>query len=90
MIKKIKAENTFEIIKEAVKLALSEMDITTKDDLKYLPDKDTFFEENLKILKRLDNIEEQTKMLSNRTYDNTDRIEKLKNIHPNYAHPTLA
>jgi len=88
MVKKNK--NTFEIIKEAVKVALSEMDITTKDDLKYLPDKDTFFEENLKILKRLDNIEEQTKMLSNRTYDNTERIEKLHNIHPHNSHPAFA
>ena len=90
MIKKIKTENTFEIIKEAVKLALSEMDITTKDDLKYLPDKDTFFEENLKILKRLDNIEEQTKMLSSRTYDNTEKIEKLEKIHPHNTHLAFA
>ncbi|MEK7472981.1 MAG: hypothetical protein AAB625_03000 [Patescibacteria group bacterium] len=85
-----KNENTFEIIKEAVKVALGEMDITTKDDLKYLPDKDTFFEETLKIMKRLDNIEEQTKMLSNRTYDNTDKIEKLQKIHPHNSHQVFA
>ncbi len=83
-------ENIFKVIKEAVKVALDEMDITTKEDLKYLPDKDTFFEENLKILKRLDDIEDQMKMVSGRTYDNTDRIEELEKIHPHNSHPAFA
>lgn len=90
MIKKSRTNNTFEVIKEAVKLALSEMDIVTKEDLKYLPNKDTFFEENLKVLKRLDNIEEQTKMLSGRTYDNTERIEELEKLHPHNSHTVFA
>ncbi len=61
-----------------------------KEKLGNLPDKNTFYEENLKILKRLDDIETQTKMLSSRTYDNTDKIEKLERIHPHYSHPNFA
>lgn len=85
-----KAGNTFELIKEALVLASEELGLVTKKDLEYLPTKDQFYEETLKIMKRLDNIEEQTKMLSSRTYDNTDKIEKLETIHPHNSHPAFA
>lgn len=61
-----------------------------KEKFGNLPTKDQFYEENLKIYKRLDNIEEQTKMLSSRTYDNTDKIEKFQKIHPHNSHPIFA
>lgn len=50
------------------------------------PTKDEFYEETLKVLKKLDDIEEQMTMLSGRTYDNTDRIENLEKLHPNGKH----
>lgn len=55
-----------------------------------LPTKDEFYEQNLKILKRLDDVEEQGKMLNSRTYDNTDRIDELEKLHPNSTHPVFA
>lgn len=90
MIKKTKPKSTFDLIKEAMILASEELGLVTKKDLEYLPTKDQFYEETLKIMKRLDNIEEQTKMLSNRTYDNTDKIEKLQKIHPHNSHSAFA
>lgn len=55
-----------------------------------LPTKDQLYEQNLKILKRLDDVEAQGKILSSRTYDNTDKIAKLEKIHPHNSHPTFA
>lgn len=44
------------------------------------PNKDEFYEETLKMLTKLDNIETQMTMLSGRTYDNTEKIEKLETL----------
>lgn len=86
LLKKIKM-----MFDESLEVKLDEkLDEKFKDKLGNLPTKDQFYEETLKIMKRLDNIEEQTKMLSSRTYDNTDKIDKLEKIHPQNSHPTFA
>lgn len=65
------------LLEEVLEYKLDEkLEEKFKDKLGNLPTKDQFYEETLKIMKRLDNIEEQTKMLSSRTYDNTDKIDK--------------
>ncbi|MEK7169112.1 MAG: hypothetical protein AAB778_03810 [Patescibacteria group bacterium] len=61
-----------------------------KEKFGNLPTKDQFYIENLKIYKRLDDVESQGKMLSSRTYDNTDKIAKLEKIHPHNTHPVFA
>lgn len=76
----------FDVIKQALSVAIDEADLVTKKDLEYLSNKDEFYKETLKMLKKLDNIEEQMTMLSGRTYDNTDGIENLENLHPNGKH----
>ncbi len=86
LLKKIKV-----MFDESLELKLDEkLDEKFKDKLGNLPTKDQFYEETLKIMKRLDNIEEQTKMLSSRTYDNTDKIGKLEKIHPHNSHSAFA
>lgn len=86
LLKKIKV-----MFDESLEVKLEEkLDEKFKEKLGNLPTKDQFYEETLKIMKRLDNIEEQTKMLSSRTYDNTDRIEKLQKIHLHNSHPAFA
>ena len=85
MVKK-NDNDLFELMKQAVQVVFEEKEVITRDDLKYLPTKDEFYEENLKILKRLDDIELQMKMLSSRTYDNTDRIDVLEKLHPKGKH----
>ena len=85
-----KNDDIIEAIKEAVGVIIEEKGLVTKSDLGYLPSKDQFYEETLKVLNKLDSIEMQMKMLSSRTYDNTDRIEKLQNIHPHNSHLAFA
>lgn len=79
-------KNVFDVVKQAVSVAIDEAGLVTKKDLKYLPTKDEFYQETLKVLKKLDDIEEQMTMLSNRTYDNTDRIENLEKLRPQGKH----
>lgn len=61
-----------------------------KEKFGNLPTKDQFYEQNLKILKRLDDVEVQGKMLSSKTYDNTVKIAKLEKIHAHNSHPNFA
>jgi hypothetical protein len=66
------------LLEEVLEYKLEEkLDEKFKDRFDNLPTKDQFYEETLKVLTKLDNIETQMKMLSNRTYDNTDKIIKL-------------
>lgn len=85
-----KNENTFEIIKEAVKVALSEMDITTKEDLKYLPSKEEFYEQTDKLMKEVKDSREEQAGLSQHDKDQFDAISKLQSIHPHNSHPAFA
>lgn len=90
MIKKYRMNNTFEVIKEAVKLALSEMDIVTKEDLKYLPTKEEFYDQTDKLMEELKAVREEQAMLSQHSKDHSDAIEALQKIHPNNSHPVFA
>ena len=78
------------MVQVAVDDTIEERGLVTKEDLKYLPTKDEFYEETLKVLKKLDDIETQMKMLSRRTYDNTDRIDDLEKLHPDNRHQFVA
>ncbi len=77
-------------ITDATRVALEELieekGLITKDDLKYLPSKDEFYKETLKILKKLDDLEIEKDTLSHQVSDHSDRIEKLENIHPQGRH----
>lgn len=86
LLKKIKV-----MFDESLEVKLDEkLDEKFKDKLGTLPTKDQFYESTLKVLSKLDSIETQMKMLSSRTYDNTDKIEKLEKIHPMNSHTTFA
>ncbi len=86
LLKKIKI-----MFDETLEIKLDEkLEEKFKEKLGNLPTKDQFYEETLKVLKKLDDIEVQMTMLSNRTYDNTDKIEKLEKIHPHYTHSAFA
>ena len=90
MIKKIKTKNTFEIIKEAVKVALGEMDIATKEDLKYLPTKEDFYSRMDEVMGELKTVREEQSGLSQHDKDQFDAIEALQKIHPHNSHPAFA
>lgn len=63
-----------------------EKELVTKADLKYLPTKDEFYEETLKILKGIEDLKDEKDVLTKQVSDHSDKIEKLENIHPNKAH----
>lgn len=86
LLKKIKV-----MFDESLDVKLDEkLDEKFNDKLGNLPTKDQFYDQTLKVLTKLDSIETQMKMLSSRTYDNTDKIEKLEKIHPHNSHSTFA
>lgn len=68
---------------------IEEKGLVTKDDLKYLPTKDEFYEETAKILKKLDDLEVEKDLLLHRSSDHSDRIEDLEEIHPGGVHASL-
>lgn len=79
-------DTVFDTIKQAVKLVFEEMGVATKDDLKYLPSKEEYFEREDKAMGKLKKIEEELTMLSNHSSNHSDRIEKLEKIHPRSSH----
>ena len=58
--------------------AIEAKGLVTKDDISHLPTKDEFYEETGKILKRLDDLEEEKDVLSHRVSNHSDRIEKIE------------
>jgi ureidoglycolate hydrolase len=54
-----------------------------------LPTKDEFFEETLKVLKKLDNLQEAMDIVSARQSTHSDQIEALEKIHPLGSHTAL-
>ena len=86
MIKVKKEENITSIIKSAVREVFDEMDVITRKDLKYLPSKDEFYEETLKVLKGIEDLKDEKDILSHQVSDHSDRIEKLEEIHPQGKH----
>lgn len=53
---------------------------------KNLPTKDEFYEQTLKVLKKLDNLEESMDIVSARQSEYSDQIEALEKIHPQGTH----
>jgi predicted nuclease with TOPRIM domain len=51
-----------------------------------LPTKEEFNSRMDEIMGELKTIREEMTMLSGRTYDNTDRLDQLEKIHPDYTH----
>jgi hypothetical protein len=74
-------------VKSLVDVALDEkLDEKLEDKLSYLPTKDEFYEQTLKILKKLDDLEESMDIVSARQSEHSDKTEALENIHPQRIH----
>jgi len=54
---------------------------------KNLPTKDEFYEETLKILSKLDKLDEAMTIVTARQSKHGDQIEALEKIHPRGRHP---
>ncbi len=61
----------------------------TKDDIKFLPTKDEFYEAMDGIMGELKAIREEQAVLSGRVSDHDDRLDMLEEIHSDNAHPAL-
>lgn len=53
---------------------------------KNLPTKDEFYEQTLKILKKLDDLEESMDIVSSRQSEHSDKLEVLEKIHSQGIH----
>ena len=75
-------DNDLKAIKDLMKVtideAIEEKGLVTKEDISHLPTKDEFYEQTGKILKRLDNLEEEKDVLSHQVSNHGDRIEKIE------------
>jgi hypothetical protein len=58
--------------------SIEKKELVTKKDISHLPNKDEFYEQTGKILKRLDDLEEEKDVLSNRVSKHEDRIGKIE------------
>ena len=77
-------------LRELVETIVDErLDEKLDEKLSHLPTKDEFYKETLKILKKLDNVETAMKLTTSRVSTHSDKIEKLKKIHPSYQHASL-
>jgi hypothetical protein len=65
---------------------IEEKGLVTKEDLKYLPTKDEFYGETLKILKGIEDLKSEKDILSHQVSKHSDRIEDLEKIHPQGKH----
>lgn len=89
MVKSKFDRTAFDAIKQAMELVLDEKEVITKSDLKFLPSKEEFYEQTLKILKSLDDLKMEKDLLAAHSKDHTDRIEALEKIHPHGKHATI-
>lgn len=62
------------------------VDEKISEKIRSLPTKDEFFEETLKVLKKLDNLQEAMDIVSSRQSIHSDQIEVLENMHPHGGH----
>jgi hypothetical protein len=74
--------NILSLIKQGVTEVIKEMDVVTRKDLDYLPSKDEFYVETLKVLKGIEDLKVEKNILSHQVSEHSDRIEKLEKIHP--------
>lgn len=84
--KKLGDLDIFETIKIAVKEVISESDLVTKKDLKYLPTKEEYYKRMDEMMAKLNKMETEFTVLNGRVSDHSDRIENLEDIHPNGIH----
>ena len=61
---------------------------TLKNEISHLPTKDEFYEQTLKVLKKLDDLEVAMTISNNRIAIHSDEIERLKDIHRSGHHPS--
>lgn len=66
-----------ELMQVTIEEAIEEKGLVTKSDLSHLPTKDEFYEQTGEILKRLDNLEIEKDLLSNRVSEHSDQLEKI-------------
>jgi hypothetical protein len=86
LLKKIKV-----MFDESLEIKLEEkLEEKFKDKLGGLPSKEEFYEQTDKLMKELKDSREEHTMLRGRIYDNTDRLDHLEKIHPEYTHVALA
>jgi hypothetical protein len=58
--------------------AIEKKELVTKKDISHLPTKDEFYEQTGKILKRLNDLEEEKDVLSHQVSNHEDRINNLE------------
>jgi len=73
-------------LKDLMKVSFTEtadeMKLVTKDDINHLPNKDEFYKQTEKILKRLDGLEKEKDVLSHQVSNHEDRIKNLESHLP--------
>ena len=78
----ILTDDDLKAIKDLMEVTIDETiekkELVTKSDISHLPNKDEFYEQTGKILKRLDDLEQEKDVLSHRFSDHSDRIEKIE------------
>lgn len=75
--------NDLTALADLIKVTIDEsLDEKLDEKLSHLPNKDVFYEQTDKILKRLDDLEEEKDLLSNRVSVHEDRLEKLEGLLP--------
>ena len=78
-------------IQDLLKVTIAEDDtLVRKADIAHLPTKDEYYEQTLKVLKKLDDMEEANEIVVARQTEHSDQIEALQKIHPRGVHPTLS
>jgi len=79
----VKLDDTdLKAIKNLMEVTIDEVvekrELVSKSDLSHLPTKDEFYEQTGKILKKLDNLEEEKDVLSHQVSRHEDRIVKIE------------
>ena len=80
-------KNDLSNLKKIIEFSIEEkVPQVIKRELSHLPTKDDFYKTMDKIMGELKTIREEQILLSHRTSDHEDRLEKLEKIHPSYQH----
>ena len=66
------------LITVAVDEAVEKNELLSKKDISHLPSKDEFYTEMAKILNKLEDLEEEKDIMSNKVSNHEDRIEKIE------------
>lgn len=82
-------EKDLAAIGNLIKVVIDQSDLVTKKDLAFLPSKDEFYEETLKLHKKLEDLEMEKNVLVRQVRRQSERIDSLEDIHPGGKHRTL-